>query len=157
MTKRATRFKVEVVDRNGVVLWEVLAHDMPVGKLTNVLSAYDYKIRRVRTPTVGGTLPLTYSELDPENSIIAAREYASRRDTHVGNALLLLLDRAPDWVPREQVRKAGGDSGDRRVRELRQRGWPIEIKQLSPGDAWHVRLALPGMEAPERPSGATLF
>lgn len=156
--KRATRYRVEVVDKQGVVLWEVLVHNMPDQRLTNVLRSFGYIVRPVNPRNQVGPLPLTYSDLDPETSIRAAREYASRRDTHLGNALVLLIDHAPYWVSRDQVRKVAGDQGDRRVRELRQRGWPVEIRQLHPGEAWHVRMLLPGTEhnLPE-PDASKLF
>ena len=80
-----------------------------------------------RTKVLLAAPALIYSAYDPENSIKAAREYATRRKTHVGNTLMLLLDHAGEWVARDDVRRAGGDSGDRRVRELRTRkGWTQE-------------------------------
>jgi hypothetical protein len=90
---------------------------------------------------------MTYSELDPAESIAAAREHAARRETQLGHALLLLLARAGTWVDRDDIRAVAGDSGDRRVRELRDRNWPIEIKQLTPERAWSVRLNLPAPAA----------
>lgn len=148
MKKRATRYRAEIVDGEGSVLWEVLVRDPPKPKLANVLRSYGYQVRRTEQPEpeASGTLPLMYSELDPVNSIIAAREAAARRETHIANVLMLLIDRSPEWVPYEAISKVGGKEGDKRARELRARGWPIDIRQLAPRQPWHYRLLLPGWE-----------
>jgi hypothetical protein len=144
MTKRATRWKAEVVHGStDEVQWEVLVHDFPEPALRTALGTLGFKIRRANTPKLSGPLPYVYSELDPKASITAAREHAVRRETQMGNALMLLLDRANEWVPRADVRKVAGDSGDRRVRELRDRNWPIAIAQLNEGEPWHVKMELP--------------
>lgn len=143
MPKRPTRWKAEIVDHDDAVLWEVLVHDFPEPILRSDLSRLGYRIRRATSPKLSAPLGFVYSELDPKASIIAAREHHVRRETQMSNALMLLLDRAPNWVPRSEVRRVAGDSGDRRVRELRERNWPIEIRQLDPGDAWHVRINIP--------------
>ena len=144
MSKRPTRWKAEVVDvTTGEVAWEVLVHDFPEASLRAALGTMKFAIRRANAPKLSGSLGLVYSELDPRSSIDAAREHAARRETQMGNALMLLLDRAGDWVPRSDIRKVAGDSGDRRVRELRDRNWPIEIRQLAEGEPWHVRIVLP--------------
>jgi hypothetical protein len=140
--KRATRWKAEVVDGEGHVVWEVLAHDWPEQKMQAALAFAGLKVRRASTPQKEATT-LLYSELDPENSIKAAREHAARNETLTGNTLMFLLDHDAEWVDRDVVRRIGGDSGDRRVRELRQRNWPIEMEQLGEARAWHVRLVLP--------------
>lgn len=140
--KRATRWKAEVVDGDGNVLWEVLAHDWPILAAQAALAQAGLKVRRASTPRKDPS-SLVYSDLDPENSIKAAREHAERHETQVGNVLLFLLDHAGEWIARDVVRRVGGDSGDRRVRELRQRNWPIEMEQLGEARAWHVRLVLP--------------
>jgi hypothetical protein len=143
MSKRATRWKAEVYDSDDVVRWEVLVHDFPDATVQAALRAAGLKIRRATTPKTSGPVPLTYSELDPTNSITAAREHAARHDTKIGAVLMLLLDADGKWVARAEVRHAGGDQGDKRVRELRARNWPISIAQLAPGQPWHVKLELP--------------
>lgn len=159
MTKRPTRYKTEVVDTEGNVAWEVLTHDAPVPALRVALHQQGFTVRRASQPKVSGPLPLTYSTLDPAESVRAAVEHAVRHETQVGNALLLLIHRMPDWVSRNEIRKVAGDSGDRRVRELRQRNWPIEIEQLRAGDAWHVRLNINNEPKPvrEERGNGTLF
>ena len=139
--KRATRWKAEVVNGNGVA-WEVLVHDFPDAALRSALDRAGFKVRRASAPRDDDELPMVYSELDPVTSIEAAREHAGRRETQIGNVLLHLLDHRGEWVTRETIRAVGGDSGDRRVRELRDRNWPIDISQRIEGAAWHVRLAL---------------
>lgn len=146
--KRATRWKAEVVDEDDNVLWEVLAHDMPAEMFRSVLFDLDVRIRRVSTPRPG-TKVYDYSVHDPVNSIKAAREHAARRETQLGNVLMLLLDRDGGWVSRDEIRRAGGEEGPRRVRELRKLNWPVETKQLARGAAWHVRLNLPGSHVPD--------
>lgn len=141
--KRPTRWKAEVIDRDGHVLWEILVNYLPDPTLRADLHRLGYRIRRANVPKIGGPLPMVYSELDPAASVAAAREHADRRETQLGNALLLLLDADGGWVPRAAIRRVAGDSGDRRVRELRERNWPVEIRQLVDGDPWSVRLILP--------------
>lgn len=55
---------------------------------------------------------------------------------------MLLLDRAPHWVERDEILRVGGAQGDRRVRDWRKLGWPIEIAQRTPGMPWDYRLNL---------------
>lgn len=141
--KRATRWKGEVVDPDGEVMWEVLVHDLPDPALRSALIVAGYRVRRATPPKTTGPLPLNFSEHDPEASIEAAREHTARRESQLGNALMLLIDQAGKWVPRSAIRRVAGDQGDRRVRELRARNWPIETKQLNDGEAWHVRLVIP--------------
>ena len=141
-TKRPTRFKAEVVNGNDDDVWEVLVHDFPSTNIRSAFARAGLTIRRASVPR-NGPLSLNYSDLDPAASVEAAREHAARRETQLGNALMLLIDRAGEWVSREDIRRAAGDSGDRRVRELRDRNWPVEISQRVEGAAWHVRLVLP--------------
>lgn len=149
--KRATRWLAEVVDEHGKVMWEVLAHDLPEPALESALAALGFRVRRTSADP-SRPLTLVYSRLDPANSVKAAREHAARRETFVGNALVLLLDADGAWVSRDEIRRVAGDQGDRRVRDLRDdRKWPIEIKQLTPRGAWHFRLVLDGPDEPTEP------
>jgi hypothetical protein len=146
--KPASRFKGEIVDREGNVIWEVLAHEYPGLRVQLALRKAGLKFCRASTPR-SGPLPMNYSEDDPEESIEAAYEHYDRRDTQTAKVLMLLLAYAKDpdpWVSRKDIRRVGGDSGDRRVRDLRAMNWPVEISQLKPGEAWHVRLNLNGIK-----------
>lgn len=145
--KPASRFKAEIVDEDGNVLWEVLAHDLPGMRFKLALVRDGLKVRRASTPSNGLVGP-DYSELDPEESIEAAYEHFDRSDSQRNKVLMLLLAYAKDpnpWVSRKDIRRVGGDSGDKRVRELRALNWPTEISQLVPGQAWYVRLNLNGI------------
>ena len=148
--KRPTRYKAEVLDREGVVRWEVLVHDLPDQTLTTALRSIGYRVQRAVEPRIAGPLPLTYSERDPANSVRAAREYASRHDRKISNVLVLLIDRSGEWVSKDEICKVGGDQGDKRARELRQRNWPIEVRQLRAEQSWHYRLNL-HLPPPEPP------
>lgn len=142
MTKRATRWQAEVIDHDGNVLWEILAHDWPEDRLRETLADAGLRVRRASVPKSGST-KYVYSIYDPASSIEAAHEHHDRRKTQLSSVLVLLLDQAGRWVPRDEVRAWGGDSGDRRIRELRARNWPIVTKQLVGGQAWCVKLDLP--------------
>jgi hypothetical protein len=142
--KRATRYKAEVVDVNGVVAWEILVHDLPTRALTLALQQCGFIVRKSSSSKTDFPPALVFSDLDPRNSVLAAREFSGRQKTKTTAALELLLARRGQWVSEEEVRRAAGSSGDRRVRELRgPGGWPIEKRQLAPGEAWHWRLNLP--------------
>ena len=143
MPKLPTRFKAEVLDRHDRVAWEVLVHDLPSAALRSALFSAGYRVQRATYPDQSPDLPMTFSAADPVNSVLAALEHHDRRPTQLSSVLRLLIDRSPEWIGRGEVRKAGGDQGDRRVRELRQRNWPIETRQLDSREAWHVRLVLP--------------
>lgn len=143
MTKRATRFKVEFfIDDSEEPAWDALVTEMPP---TGLLPSY-VTCKRT-TPKKSNYSGPVYSELDPQQSVDAAIEHAERRDTKRGAVLMMLINRNGLWQTRSRIRAVGGDSGDRRVRELRdQGGWPIEIKQFHEGDTWQVRMNMPGKE-----------
>lgn len=139
--KRPTRYKLEVVNDVGGVVYDMLVTEQPPATIRTALRTQNLYVRR---PIVKGAPDsnLVYSELDPAASIAAAREFMARRATKRGAVLELLLDRHDHWVIRAEIRSVGGDSGDRRVRELRQDGWPIEIAQQTDKSAWACRLRL---------------
>lgn len=143
--KRPTRFRLDVVDGNGNVVWDVLVTDMPPAEILTGLRSRGLSVRR---PVVKGDPDrhLIYSELDPAASIAAAREFMTRRTTKRSEVLRYLLDFPGQWIPRDKIRQIGGDSGDRRVRELRQDGWPIEISQQRDNMPWSCRLNLVGVD-----------
>lgn len=143
--KRPTRYRLEVCDHMGRVVWDMLVTEQPPAP---VLLALNVRNLNVRRPTVKGDPDrhLVYSRLDPQASITAAHEAHARRATKRSAVLMLLLRHCGGWVARDEVRAVGGDSGDRRVRELRQDGWPIEISQTREGMAWACRLMVPGAD-----------
>jgi hypothetical protein len=141
--KAATRAKYEVRDGDGVTHWEILATVFPDLPLRHALATVGYTVHKVSKPKRGlPSLPV-YSELDPANSILAAREADARRSTNDTRVLVYMIAHTGEWIDRETIRKVGGDQGDRRARSLRDVNWPIETRQLNPGEAWHVRLNLP--------------
>lgn len=146
MDKPATRFKAEIVDEDGNVLWDILAHDMPGMKVKLALARRGMKVCRASVPSKGPVGP-DYSELDPEESIEAAYEHHDRSASQRTRVLMLLLAYAKDpnpWVPLKDILRVGGSEGDKRGRELRALGWPIE-KQPVPGQAWNTRINLNGI------------
>ena len=144
VAKRPTRFKIELVDHRGVVIWDALVTEFPPPGIRAMLADQGVTARRpARTTGSTAAQNLIYSELDPESSIRAAQEFAARRETKLGEVIMLLLARRNRWVDRDAIREVGGDSGDRRVRELRSVGWPIEINQTKAGAAWSCRLVVP--------------
>jgi hypothetical protein len=144
VTKRATRFKAEVYDSNGNVVWEVLVHDWPSPNLAALFRLNGFAVRQPSKPPAQPRDPFpVYSLLDPANSIRAFEEFAARRVTKTVAMLEYLLKIPGVWVERNVIRQVAGDSGDRRVRELRQYGWPIEIQQQADGKPWAVRLNIP--------------
>lgn len=158
MSKRATRFKAEVQDSNGDVVWEVLVHDWPSAKLASLLRLNGFAVRQPDKPTAEPKHPFpVYSALDPANSITAFHEFAARRTTKNVRMLDYLLKIPGVWVEREIVREIAGDSGDRRYRELRQYGWPIEIMQQKDGRPWAVRLNVPWPLSEPDDTDETLF
>ena len=137
-----TRRKYEI-SRRGLVVWSVLASKAPSARLRSILDDAGY--------TVSAPLPYDdpnyngphYRNSDPANSIIAALEASKRMSTARLKVLVHLLANNGRWVSRNEIREAGGDSGDRRVRELRDEGnWPIETEQIHEGEPWYVRLNL---------------
>jgi hypothetical protein len=149
MSKRAPRYKAEVIDADGTVWWEVLVRDLPLHtKLLADLHAAGYEIRRASTPS-SSKYKVNYSHLDPENSIIAAMEAEDRRETYTGNVLKLLLSRPGHWFSKGDLRRVGGDEGPKRFRELRGANWPVETRP-TPGreSTWQYRII---METAARP------
>jgi hypothetical protein len=152
MSKRATRFKAEVLDSDDNVVWEVLVHDWPSPKLAALFRLHGFKARQPVKPSTEPKDPFpVFSPLDPANSIRAFEEFAARRDTKTVRMLEYMLKIPGVWIEREVVRQVAGDSGDRRYRELRQNGWPVEIQQQRGGLPWAVRLNVP------TETGETLF
>lgn len=148
MSKRATRFKAEVYDPDGNVVWEVLVHDWPSPNLANLFRLNGFAVRQSVKPSAAPKDPFpVYSTLDPSNSIKAFEEFAARRATKNVKMLNYMLKIPGVWIERQVVREVAGDSGDRRYRELRQYGWPVEIQQQKDGKPWAVRLNLPPIEA----------
>lgn len=144
MSKRATRFKAEVLDSDDNVVWEVLVHDWPSANLAALFRLNGFKVRQPVKPPAAPKDPFpVYSSLDPANSIKAFEEFAARRATKTVAMLEFMLKLPGVWIEREVVRNVAGDSGDRRYRELRQYGWPVEIQQQRDGKPWAVRLNLP--------------
>lgn len=142
--KRATRFKAEVLDSDGNVVWEVLVHDWPSQNLAALFRLNGFRVRQPDKPPASPREPFpVYSSLDPQTSIRAFEEFAARRHTKTVAILEMMLKIPGVWIERNVVRQVAGDSGDRRVRELRQYGWPVEIQQQAEGLPWAVRLKLP--------------
>jgi hypothetical protein len=149
--KRATRYKAEVFHTaTGATVWEFLAHDNPPAGVAQALARGGFGYRRASTPSDEPAGPV-FSMLDPDNSIAAGIEFADRRDTARGRVLRHLIANLGVWIPRHKIRSLGGDSGDRRVRELRQLNWPIEMRQLDDDDAWSVRLVIADRPLPPAP------
>lgn len=125
-----SRYKIDIVSQvDGRVVFDALVTEMPPREVLNALSNAALTVRRANQPGHVGDAPL-YRADDPARSISAALDFAARRDTAIGRVLALLIRESPRWVSREAIRHAGGDSGDRRVREIRSAGWPVESKRL---------------------------
>jgi hypothetical protein len=150
VVKRATRYKAEVVNGNGDVVWEVLVRDMPPMSVAEALRVHGFKVRRANEMGERSERPV-FSLLDPSNSVKAAIEADARRATKAGNVIRLLIDHRNQWVSRAEIEAVGGKSADRRAREWREAGWKIDIGQLAPGEPWAYRLNLdlPGDWAPD--------
>jgi hypothetical protein len=104
------------------------------------------KVRRASKPSKGPAGP-NYSKHDPVESIEAAYDHHDRRASQTTKVLMLLLSYAKDpnpWVPLKDILRVGGSEGDKRGRELRGMGWPIE-KQIVPGRSWNTRINLNGI------------
>lgn len=143
--KRPTRYKLEIVNETGGVVYDMLVTEPVPAPIRHALRRLGMHVRR---PVVAGDPDrhLVYSELDPQASIAAAHEAHERRATKRSAVLMLLLALNGAWISRDRIREVGGDSGDRRVRELRQDGWPIEIQQRTEKMAWACRLNLTGAD-----------
>lgn len=63
-------------------------------------------------------------------------------NTAKGRVLALLRDNQGRWVPKDDLRSVGGDNGDRRLRELRAEGWPIQMRRdpEHPDGTWQYML-----------------
>lgn len=88
-------------------------------------------------------------EHDLETAHEAIERYEPHRDTAKGRVLAYLREHAGQWVdaPDLTTPEVGGFAGTRRLRELRDDGWPIETRP-KPGETnlWQHRLGtdLPG-------------
>lgn len=82
---------------------------------------------------------------DPATSAEAAERYEPRRETAKARVLDYLRERAGQWVDAVDLTRpeVGGFAGTRRMRELRDGGWPIETRP-KPGESntWQHRLVL---------------
>jgi hypothetical protein len=95
-----------------------------------------------RTPRDPGSLPIVRGD-DPANSHLAAQRIQPSRDSARGRVLAYLQGRAGQWVDAIELTlpDVGGFGGTRRMRELREGGWPIETRE-KPGapNVWQHRL-----------------
>ena len=84
-----------------------------------------------------------YRTSDPDTSKEAAQRYEPKRDTAKARVLEYLRARPRMWVDAPELTspEVGGFAGTRRLRELRDDGWPIET-QPKPGatNTWQHRL-----------------
>lgn len=80
---------------------------------------------------------------DPATAHEAIERYEPKRGTAKAKVLGYLRERTGQWVdaPDLTVPEVGGFAGTRRLRELREDGWPIETRP-KPGDSntWQHRL-----------------
>jgi len=69
---------------------------------------------------------------DPPSSHEGARRIEPKRGTRKAEVLSKLLADPYTWIPAEELHTAscGGSDGLRRVRELRNMGWDIEVRYL---------------------------
>lgn len=81
---------------------------------------------------------------DPWTSHVAAERIEPKRGTRRAQVLDRLRAAAGAWVPGVDLatRDCGGSEGLKRIRELRQLGWPVERRPIrGPGrTAWEYRL-----------------
>lgn len=81
---------------------------------------------------------------DPGSAHLAAQMYEPKRGTAKARVLDLLRAHLGQWVdaPAFTAPEVGGFAGTRRLRELREDGWPIETRP-KPDDSntWQHRLA----------------
>lgn len=80
---------------------------------------------------------------DSGAALEAAERYQPKRDSAKGRVLSYLQERLGEWVdaPDLTTEAVGGFAGTRRLRELRDAGWPIETRP-KPGsvNTWQHRL-----------------
>lgn len=80
---------------------------------------------------------------DPSTAHVAAARFQPKRDSAKGRVLAYLQARLGEWVdaPELTAREVGGFAGTRRMRELREVGWPIETRPHPDGsNVWQHRL-----------------
>lgn len=80
---------------------------------------------------------------DPETAHEAIERYEPKRDTAKGRVLAYLRERAGQWVdaPELTAQEVGGFAGTRRLRELRDAGYPIETRPHPAAEnTWQHRL-----------------
>jgi len=86
---------------------------------------------------------------DPDTSHQAMALYEPKRGTAKGRVLFYLREHLGEWVdaPAFHQPEVGGFAGTRRLRELREDGWPIETRP-KPGseNTWQHRLIEDPME-----------
>lgn len=86
--------------------------------------------------------PIVRTE-DPDTAHEAAERYEPKRDSAKGRVLGYLRERLDQWVDAPELThdSVGGFAGTRRLRELREAGWPIETRP-KPGytNTWQHRL-----------------
>lgn len=77
---------------------------------------------------------------DPPNSHEAIEVYEPKRETIKAAVLAHFQARLGEWLDSAGLDAVGGGkSGERRMRELRREGWPIEGRRVS-GNNWQHRL-----------------
>lgn len=89
----------------------------------------------VQTPIVRNT--------DPSSAHDAAARYQPKRETAKGRVLAYMQARIGQWIdaPELAAPEVGGFAGTRRMRELRDAGWPIETRPNPDGsNTWQHRL-----------------
>lgn len=80
---------------------------------------------------------------DPGTAHEAIERYKPKRDTAKGRVLAYLQEREGVWVdaPELTTQEVGGFAGTRRLRELRDAGWPIETRPKPDAEnTWQHRL-----------------
>lgn len=93
----------------------------------------------VPAPEVG-----LYRASDPKTAQEAAERYQPARDSAKGRVLAYLQEHVGEWIdaPTLTHQSIGGFAGTRRMRELREAGWPIETRPKPGGtsNTWQHRL-----------------
>lgn len=66
------------------------------------------------------------------------------RQMNVLRALALNVINGTPWIPVYDIctPQIGGSQGDRRLRELRMKGWPIQKRRIKNGDAYEYALQI---------------
>lgn len=77
---------------------------------------------------------------DPATSRLGAVLIAPKRGTRMGEVWQALRTANGAWVPGHDLctQRCGGSSGLRRLRELRETGWPIEARVLDSGSEYRM-------------------